>query len=93
MQHFGCHGRHGNNRVTALIHLRSRRGLTRGGVGEASDAVSLSRYALDNYFRIDTLYAPNPSFRQIKKPDRSGRCICADQDYIEIYRERFMPPT
>src|SRR5207249_3798714 len=49
----------------------------------------LRAYALGNYFRFDALYAPNPSMRQVKPRDISGRCICADNDYVQIYRKRY----
>lgn len=55
-------------------------------------AAALSRYRLNNYFRIDTLAAPNPAFRQERSADSSGRCICADPDYVSVYRSRFPAP-
>lgn len=50
----------------------------------------LSADVLDNYFRFDTLAAPNPEFKQRRRPDPSGRCVCHDSDYIEVYRERYL---
>lgn len=63
------------------------------GVALAAELVKggnpeLAEYALDNYFRFDTLAAPNPDFRQLRLPDPSGRCICHDPDFVEVYRER-----
>ena len=49
----------------------------------------LSRWTLDNYFRVDTLKQPNPAFRRLQPQDRSGRCICRDPDYITIYSEKY----
>ena len=49
----------------------------------------LSRWALDNYFRVDTLKHPNPAFRRLQPQDRSGRCICRDPDYIGVYSEKY----
>src|SRR5947208_225635 len=52
-------------------------------------APQLSKYAIENYFRMDTLFAPNPVFRQTRPQDPSHRCICWDPDYIETYREKY----
>ena len=49
----------------------------------------LRRWALDNYFRADTLKHPNPAFRQLRPQDRSGRCICRDSDYVGVYSEKY----
>ena len=49
----------------------------------------LRRWALDNYFRVDTLKHPNPAFRQLRPQDPSGTCICRDPDYVEIYSEKY----
>jgi len=49
----------------------------------------LSRWALDNYFRVDTLKHPNPAFRCLQPQDRSGRCICRDPDYVGVYSEKY----
>lgn len=49
----------------------------------------LRRFALDNYFRLDTLARPNSSMRLTKPPDGSGRCICRDAEYVEWYREKY----
>jgi molybdopterin/thiamine biosynthesis adenylyltransferase len=54
-----------------------------------SQTRALSCYALDNYFRLDTLSAPNPAFRRRKPQDATGRCICHDPDYIEAYHEKY----
>lgn len=63
------------------------------GVALAAELVKggnpeLAEYALDNYFRFDTLAAPNPEFRQLRLPDPTGRCVCHDPDFGEVYRER-----
>ena len=49
----------------------------------------LGRWALDNYFRVDTLEHPNPAFRQLRPQDPSGKCICRDPDYIGVYSEKY----
>ena len=49
----------------------------------------LTRYALNNCFRLDTLCSPNPAFRLVRMADKTGRCICADQDYVQMYRRRY----
>jgi molybdopterin/thiamine biosynthesis adenylyltransferase len=49
----------------------------------------LSRFVLDNYFRVDTLHAPKAAFRQRKPQDPTGRCICGDRDYVETYRDKY----
>jgi hypothetical protein len=50
----------------------------------------LSRFALDNFFRVDTLHAPKAAFRQTKPQDPTKRCICWDTDFVEIYREKYV---
>ena len=49
----------------------------------------LSQWALDNYFRVDTLKHPNPAFHQLRPQDPSGRCICRDSDYSDVYSEKY----
>ena len=49
----------------------------------------LSRWTLDNYFRVDTLKHPNPAFRRLKPQDQSGRCICRDPDYIVVFSDKY----
>ena len=49
----------------------------------------LGRWTLDNYFRIDTLHPPNPAFRRLRIQDRSGKCICRDPDYVNVYLEKY----
>jgi hypothetical protein len=49
----------------------------------------LSRFVLDNFFRVDTLHAPKAAFRQKKPQDPTGRCICRDQDFVETYLEKY----
>lgn len=53
----------------------------------------LSQFVVDNFFRADTLYAPNPAFRQKKPQDPTHRCICWDTDYIETYRSKYPPSS
>ena len=49
----------------------------------------LGEWSLDNYFRVDTLFHPNPAFRQLRRQDTSGRCICTDADFLAVYSERY----
>ena len=42
----------------------------------------LSGWALDNYFRLDTLHPPQPAFRHLRAQDSSGKVHLQDQDYI-----------
>ena len=49
----------------------------------------LGAYALDNYFRVDTLKQPQPGFRWTRPQDSSGTCICRDSDYIGAYSEKY----
>jgi hypothetical protein len=49
----------------------------------------VSAFALDNYFRIDTLSNPNPDFKEVKMQEPTHRCICWDNDYRTIYHHRF----
>lgn len=47
------------------------------------------QFALDNYFRIDTLANPNPAFKSVRMQEPTRRCICWDEDYRSVYRSRF----
>jgi hypothetical protein len=49
----------------------------------------LARFALDNYFRLDMLYAPNPAFREQRLQEPTRECICWDRDFIDIYRQKY----
>lgn len=49
----------------------------------------LSLFALDNYFRIDTMANPNPDFKEVKMQEPTRRCICWDPVYQTVYRQRF----
>ena len=49
----------------------------------------LNEWALDNYFRADILKHPNPAFRQLLPQDQSGKCICQDHNYTEVYMEMY----
>ena len=49
----------------------------------------LSGWALDNYFRLDTLHPPQPAFRHLRPQDSSGRCICRDPDYTAVYLQKY----
>ena len=49
----------------------------------------LSRWALNNYFRSDTLHPPRPEFLRVRSQDKTGRCICVDPDYLETYKEKY----
>jgi len=49
----------------------------------------VARFCLDNFFRVDTLHAPNPVFRQVKPQDPTERCICWDQDFLETFRGKY----
>lgn len=42
-----------------------------------------------NYFRWNVLGAPQRSFRQLRGPEPSRRCICCDADYVEVHRRRY----
>ena len=52
----------------------------------------LSGWALDNYFRIDTLHMPQLEFLMLRADDSTGRCICRDPDYIEAYAAKYGCP-
>jgi hypothetical protein len=54
-----------------------------------SSVPEILRFTLDNYFRVDTLHSPNPSFRERRMQDPTHECICWDRDYIETYREKY----
>ena len=56
-------------------------------IKESTDGLQEQR--LDNYFRTNSLFHPNPAFRLTKSQEASGRCICHDLDYLEVYRERY----
>ena len=45
--------------------------------------------ARGNYLRLDALGSPAFADRDIRSPDTARRCICADPDYIDIYRSRY----
>ena len=49
----------------------------------------LRGWMLDNYFRVDTLYPPQPEFLRVQYQDVTGRCICRDSDYLDAYREKY----
>ena len=49
----------------------------------------LGRWSPNNYFRVDTISRPNPAFRKLRLQDPSGRCICRDTDYMEVYSEKY----
>ena len=49
----------------------------------------LSAFALDNYFRIDTMMNPNPDIKTVRMQEPTRRCICWDRDYQTIYRRHF----
>ena len=49
----------------------------------------LGGWSLDNYFRVDSLRRPNPAFRRLRPQDPSGRCICADSDFMAVYSEKY----
>ncbi len=52
----------------------------------------LSLFALDNYFRIDTMANPNADFKEVKAQELTRRCICWDEAYRTVYRRRFGRP-
>jgi hypothetical protein len=67
------------------------------GVGLAAELIksgsaALSAHRLENYFRADTLFRPNPAFHFRRPADASGRCICSDQDYRDIYAQKYPSP-
>ena len=49
----------------------------------------LRGWMLDNYFRVDTLYPPQPEFLRVQYQNATGRCICRDSDYLDAYREKY----
>ena len=49
----------------------------------------LNKWSLDNYLRIDTLRVANPAFRKQRAPDPTKACICNDQDYCDVYAEKY----
>lgn len=49
----------------------------------------ISKWVLNNYFRVDTFKHPNPAFRRLLPQDQSGKCICQDRAYIEVYAEKY----
>lgn len=51
---------------------------------------TLSAYSLDNYFRIDTLFPPNPAFRRARGQEISRSCICWDDIYRDVYRAKYL---
>ena len=53
----------------------------------------LSRWALNNYFRSDTLRPPRPEFLRVRSQDNTGRCICVDSDYLETYKAKYRTRT
>ena len=55
-----------------------------------SASPKFSRWALNNYFRIDTLFAPNPAFRALRRQDTSGICICNDPHYVDTYSRKYL---
>ena len=50
---------------------------------------NLTKWTLDNYFRVDTFKHPNPAFRRLVPQNQSGKCICRDHDYTEVYAEKY----
>lgn len=50
---------------------------------------ALARWCLDNYFRFDLFAAPNPAFRQTRRPSHDGKCICQNLDFQDVYRGKY----
>ena len=48
-------------------------------------------WSLDNYFRVDTLHPPQPEFLRVQYQDVTGRCICGDSDYLDVYEQKYCP--
>ena len=46
-------------------------------------------YALDNYFRLDTLHYPNAAFLRTKSQHKSAKCICHNADYRAVYEQKY----
>ena len=49
----------------------------------------LRKWELNNYFRVDTFAPPNLAFRQLRRQDASGNCICGDPDYVSVYSQKY----
>lgn len=54
-------------------------------------SADLHQFSLSNYFRLDTLAAPNPSFR-MQKAQHPACQLCGDQTYVDVYRQRYHAP-
>lgn len=42
-----------------------------------------------NYLRLDMLGSPEHADRDMRHPDPGRRCICSDQEYLDVYRGRY----
>jgi hypothetical protein len=58
-----------------------------------SSVPDLAGYALDNYFRVDTLCSPNPDIRERRPQDPKRECICWDPDFIDVYQGKYPAST
>jgi hypothetical protein len=75
--------------VSPLSFISAAAGILLAAELVKTAATELSRFSLDNYFRIDTLFAPSLAFRQTKPQDPEHRCICWDRDYVETYHDKY----
>jgi ThiF family len=75
--------------VSPLAFISAAAGVLLAGEFVKMHTPELSPFLLDNFFRVDTLYAPNPAFRQRKPQDATHRCICWDPDYTEAYESKY----
>jgi hypothetical protein len=75
--------------VSPLSFISAAAGIILAAEFVKMHVAALSRFSLDNFFRLDTLYAPNAAFRQTKPQDQTGRCICWDRDYVNAYHVKY----
>jgi molybdopterin/thiamine biosynthesis adenylyltransferase len=75
--------------VSPLSFISATAGVLLAGELLKLASPELRPYALNNYFRLDTLAKPNSSMLSVKPQEPSGRCICHDGDYVDVYREKY----
>lgn len=46
-----------------------------------------------NYTRLDLLGSPTNAFHEVRGQDTTGRCICHDPDYVDVYRAKYPRPA
>ena len=77
------------NVVAPLSFISASAGILLAAELIKSSDSDLESWAVNNYFRVDTLHPPNSAFRRVYPQDPSGLCICRDGDYIEVYTQRY----